>query len=224
VVSPDQRIVPKHVAIRRQNTTNVAVPEGYRTVWEDDRLNPYRAEQTLRGRSQMLLVWTQTTPRRLINQSNGRDMTARIPLVYPYLDMATQRRELGEVTLVRRDGQIAKRILRNPGVAPVARKPVYSSRSAPQAIVPSKAPAPARAAPVARGESLVQVGMFANQGNAQRTAQRLSGMGLPARIGTVTRGGKTYLSVQAGPFGSANQARAALSKVRAAGFGDAYTR
>lgn len=41
------RIVPRHVYDNRRNTTNVAVPPGYRPVWDDDRLNPRRAERTL---------------------------------------------------------------------------------------------------------------------------------------------------------------------------------
>lgn len=45
---PDTRVVPRHVYEQRQNTTNVTVPSGYRTVWDDDRLNPHRAERTLR--------------------------------------------------------------------------------------------------------------------------------------------------------------------------------
>ena len=78
--------MPKHVAQNRLNTyDNVRVPPGYKTVWEDGRLNPRRTEQSLAGRSDMLLIWTQTVPRRLINQATGRDLTASVPLVYPYL-------------------------------------------------------------------------------------------------------------------------------------------
>tara|TARA_R100000935_G_scaffold7274_4_gene15485 strand:- start:1322 stop:2647 length:1326 start_codon:yes stop_codon:yes gene_type:complete len=212
------RIVPKHVAINRQNTyANVAVPKGYRPVWEDDRLNPKRAEQNLAGRSQMLLIWTNTVPRRLINQNTGQDVTARLPLVYPYTSVEQQRRELGDVTFAKRNGQLVKRIVRNKNAAPAKRKPVYSSRSAPKPV------ATAPATPRASDNSYVQIGVYGDSANAQRAAQRIARMGMGARIGKSTRGGKTYLSVQAGPFG-ASSAPAALGKLRGAGYGDAYIR
>tara|TARA_R110000850_G_scaffold76915_3_gene166703 strand:- start:997 stop:2322 length:1326 start_codon:yes stop_codon:yes gene_type:complete len=212
------RIVPKHVAINRQNTyANVAVPKGYRPVWEDDRLNPKRAEQNLAGRSQMLLIWTNTVPRRLINQKTGQDVTARLPLVYPYTSVEQQRRDLGDVTFAKRNGQLVKRIVRNKNAAPAKRKPVYSSRSAPKPV------ATAPATPRAAGKTYVQIGVYGDNANAQRAAQRIARMGMGARIGKSTRGGKTYLSVQAGPFG-ASSAPAALGKLRGAGYGDAYIR
>ena len=212
------RIVPKHVAINRQNTyANVAVPKGYRPVWEDDRLNPKRAEQNLAGRSQMLLIWTNTVPRRLINQKTGQDVTARLPLVYPYTSVEQQRRDLGDVTFAKRNGQLVKRIVRNKNAAPAKRKPVYSSRSAPKPV------ATAPATPRAAGKTYVQIGVYGDSANAQRAAQRIARMGMGARIGKSPRGGKTYLSVQAGPFG-ASSAPAALGKLRGAGYGDAYIR
>lgn len=219
-VSPTTRIVPKHVAINRISTRNVTVPPGYKEVWEDDRLNPHRAEQNLKGRSQMLLVWTQTVPRRLIDRSNGRDVTASMPLVYPYTSIAQQERELGEVTLVKRDGKLMKRIKRKPGAA----QPVYSSRSAPKkpTVQPKRKASGAAVAKAYAGKTLVQVGSYRNPANAQRAAQTIARMGYPARIGKNRRAG--VMSVQAGPFNGAASVQDAVRRLRAAGYGDAFAR
>lgn len=217
-VSPNTRIVPKHVAVNRINTYNtVQVPKGYKPVWDDDRLNPKRAEQTLAGRAQMNLMWTNTVPRRLINQYTGQDVTAKMPLIYPYTSIDQQRLEMGKVTLSTRDGVVVKRVVRNRGVAPVVRRPTYSSRSAAKA--DTAASLPTRNG----GSTYVQVGVFQNAANAQRAAKRIAGMGMGARIGKSTRGGKTYLSVQAGPFAKAS-APQALGKLRGSGYSDAYIR
>jgi hypothetical protein len=93
----------------RQNTQNLQIPEGYRSVWSDGRLNPLRAEQLLAGQAQIKLIWTQTVTRRLIDVTSGRDVTASTPLVYPYIDKANQTRNLGSVSIVQRDGQICNR-------------------------------------------------------------------------------------------------------------------
>ncbi|MDG1169537.1 MAG: SPOR domain-containing protein [Sulfitobacter sp.] len=215
-VSSTTRIVPKHVAENRRTPDVVSIPEGYRAVWEDDRLNPKRAEQTLAGRAQMGLVWTQTLPRRLVDPRSGRDVTASVPLVYPYTDVTQQQRELGEVTLMQRGGQTVKRIRRNAGAAPLVRAPVYSSRSAPQQI----------AAPEAAysGKRYVQIGTFRDAGNAQRAAQNIARMGMPARIGTHRKSGQRYMSVQAGPFGGAQAMQDAMNRLRGAGYRDAFAR
>lgn len=220
-ITAHTRIVPKHVAQNRINTIdNVRVPQGYKTVWDDGRLNPRRAEQSLAGRGDMLLIWTQTVPRRLINQRTGQDVTASVPLVYPFLDIVTQRRELGAVTIVQRDGQLAKRIVRNRGASPrkaVKRKPVYSSRSKPKAA----ADTPVRAL---AGKRYVQIGTYGNPSNAQRAARNVAQMGMAARIGKHSKGGKTYMTVQAGPFASANAMQNAMQRLKGAGYRDAFPR
>ena len=227
VVTSQTRIVPKHVAINRQNTRNVTVPKGYEPAWSDGRLNPHRAEQNLAGRRDMLLIWTNTLPRRLVDRRTGKDMTASIPLVYPYLDLAEQRREIGLVTIVQKDGKTVKRIQRsNKSNAVPLRKPVITTRSAPKAA--PKPVAVAAAKPKARavpsGARLVQVGTFADPANAQKTAQRVANMGLPARIGKVRRKGKTYMVVQSGPFVDGQNTARALQKLRRAGYADAFAR
>ncbi len=58
------RIVPRHVYEKR-SVTQVDIPEGYRPAWDDGRLNPYRAFQTVDGHRRTQQIWTNTTPRRL---------------------------------------------------------------------------------------------------------------------------------------------------------------
>ncbi len=216
------RVVPRHVAENRVNTTNVTIPHGYKRVWQDGRLNPKRAEQTLAGRGQMLLIWTNTVPRRLINQSSGRDVTASVPLVYPYVDEATQRRELGEVRIVQRNGQTVKRIIRNPGVSQVT----YSSRSVPEVqAAPAKPAQRVQPKAAATGPArYVQIGLFSTKAKAQSAARHLSGMGMGARMGTLRKGGKTYTVVQAGPFRSNAATDNALRRLRGVGYSGAVAR
>jgi hypothetical protein len=226
-VSAHRRIVPRHVAVNRINTTNVQVPHGYKKVWEDDRLNPYRAEQSLAGHQAMGLIWTSTVPRRLINQADGMDVTASVALVYPYTDFVRQQRELGQVTIVQRNGQTLKRIVRGATsivapeprqarVATVQRRPVYSSRS-----VPAAAPLPTATRQQPRGEvaarGFVQVGQFSDAAAAQRLAQQVQRMGLPVRVGLHTSNGRTTRQVIAGPFSGERAVDSAVSRLRSAG-------
>ena len=77
-----------------------------------------------------------------------------------------------------------------------------------------------RTAPVANAHRYVQVGTFANAGNAQALGQRFMGMGLPVGLATTSRGKVVVL----GPFSSASGLNRGLNAARGAGFGDAYTR
>ena len=69
-VKPHTRIVPR-VAAANASHRNV-VPPGYRPAFEDGRFNPYRAQQTLAGRSDMQRIWTNTVPRQLVDQRTRR--------------------------------------------------------------------------------------------------------------------------------------------------------
>ncbi|MEO0669789.1 MAG: SPOR domain-containing protein [Pseudomonadota bacterium] len=218
-VSQRTRVLPRQVFDARVAERDVAqVPEGYRPVWTDDRLNPRRAEQSLGGIAASRLVWTDTVPRRLVDQTTGQDVTAKVALVYPFTDMATQTRDLGTVTLVRRDGQLLKRIKRNRAKA---RTPTATPQPKPAAVAKPAAVSKPQAA--AKGR-YVQVGTFGVPDNAQRTAQRLVKAGVPARIGTLTRGGKSYRVVLAGPFDTRNGLNSGLQAARSMGFADAFVR
>ena len=62
----EPRFLPAHIAEARKGMRPVRVPKGYKSAWQDGRLNPKRAEQTATGQAQMRAIWTDTVPRRLI--------------------------------------------------------------------------------------------------------------------------------------------------------------
>jgi hypothetical protein len=70
----------------------------------------------------------------------------------------------------------------------------------------------------------VQVGSFGVPSNAQAAEGRLAALGLPTASRRAAIKGKPVQVVLAGPFGSPEQARAALTAARRAGFGDAFIR
>ncbi|WP_415921671.1 SPOR domain-containing protein [Tateyamaria sp. SN6-1] len=220
-VSPNARVLPRQVFDKRLQEQDVRVPDGYRPIWTDDRLNPRRAEQSLNGIAQSRLVWTNTVPRRLVDRTTGQDVTAKVALVYPYTDAATQQRDLGTVTLVRRDGQLVKKIQRN---RTKARTPVATPAAKPQVAAKPASKAAVKSPQKAVKGQYVQVGTFGVAANAQGTAQKLARAGLPARLGTLKRGGKRYTVVLAGPFASQTGLNNGLRTARALGFADAFVR
>lgn len=216
----ETRVVPRHVYNAREQEGAFPTPEGYRSVWQDDRLNTRRAEQSLAGIARTRFIWTQTVPRRLIERETGQDVTAKIALVYPFTDTATQQRELGTVTLVRRNGQLQKRVVRNKAKA---RAPTVSTSTAAAPVVKQATRATPQPKATSQGR-YVQVGTYGQPANAKAAAQRIISAGLPARLGKVTRGSKTYQVVLAGPFTSSAALNSGLRTSRAAGFSDAFVR
>lgn len=61
----EERFLPEHLVAERQAARSVFIPKGFRTVWNDDRLNLRRGEQTRSGQQRTDAVWTNTVPRRL---------------------------------------------------------------------------------------------------------------------------------------------------------------
>jgi hypothetical protein len=86
-----QRVTTQRVKGAVRRTTNVQLPEGYRSVWSDDRLNQLRAQVTAAGNAQTDLIWTRTVPRRLIDTRTRSDVTKLFPnLRFPFLNQRAQ--------------------------------------------------------------------------------------------------------------------------------------
>ncbi len=216
MLDPQTRIVPRHVAQAQANAADAGVvPPGYRPVWQDDRLNPYRAHGTVAGKAAMDLVWTQTVPRRLIDRRSGRDMTAFNPnLVYPYTDLATQVR--AGVPVADRAADRATVSTRGTQKAQPQRQVAAQPRVSTRATPPS--------APKAVTGRFLQVGAFADPANAQRTIRRLQAAGLPVSIQRSSSKGKPVQVILAGPFANAAALSQGLTAARAAGFREAFAR
>ncbi len=68
-ITPDRGeryMVPDQVYATLSVEQETVVPAGYQRAWEDDRLNPYRAYQTMSGFFDTQAIWTNTVPRRLV--------------------------------------------------------------------------------------------------------------------------------------------------------------
>ena len=199
------RVAPKHVyANQKASTEGVYVPEGYVSVWEDDRLNTRRAHQTFAGKAQMEQRWTKTTPRRLIEPKVGPVVTqadVAVQYQYPVAMSFAQQQAKPKVTVSTR-GQTPKAAPKP--AATVAATPKVETRAA--------------------SHRYVELGNFSDPDHARRTAQKLANSGLPARMGKVTHKGKTYTLVMAGPFETQGQLDSGLARVRGMGFSQASLR
>jgi len=188
------RVAPRGVYNRQlESRDGVYIPDGYKRVWTDDRLSSTRVHQTYQGKAQMDLIWTKTIPRRLINRKTGRAVTEQYPdLVYPYTSYTQQ-------------NQASTGVISTKG-QPKVTVSTRSSTSVPRNVA------------AAASHRYVQAGAFTTREQAEQAAQRVARTGVPTRLGTLTRGKKSYSIVLAGPFTQQSALNAAMTKVRAAGF------
>lgn len=232
-VSQDTRVVRRHIYDKRQNTTNVAVadgympvdfgddrlnphraertlapaqigsgvtmPEGYRTAWEDDRLNPVRGLGLASGHAQMTQVWTDTVPRKLVSVPTDRRVIRNPTPQTPGLPRS-----------------------RTAARAPEATAKANQAQSRRQPVTRTQPPAKAKTRAGAQTPRYVRVASFASDAEARQAAQALARKtNLPVRLGTATRAGKSYRVIMAGPFAGDMVARKAVAQVRGAGYASA---
>lgn len=79
-LDPQTRIVPRHVYESR-DISPVYVPAGYKPAWEDDRLTPYRALQTVEGYRMSQQVWTHSVPRESVLTARRNQIHDHDPIV-----------------------------------------------------------------------------------------------------------------------------------------------
>lgn len=210
--SNNTRVLPRHVYDARQLDPIQKIPRGYRSAWDDDRLNRNRAVQTLGGIAQSDLVWTRTVPRKLYVRTSGLVVNKRFPkLIYPFTNMTDQRRAARTAVISTKSTQPITR------AKPTTRK----AAPKPQPRISTKAQSPAKR-PAARGR-FIQVGTFGVIANANKTAARLKAAGMPVQMGKYTKNGKEFRIVLAGPI-VGTQIKSALAHARRAGFRDAFIR
>lgn len=214
ILAPNTRVVPTHVYQARRASSDISVPEGYRPVWGDDRLNPHRAERTV---APSVIRHSSTVPPGYIRVEREDDrMNTMRARGTPEGDarMAEIWTNTVPRTLIRKP--VDRQTVRLGGAEAVsaaeAREPLLlrlSTRSDPKAESAGNG-APRRYVRAATFED-AEAARVAAQALAQRT-------GLPVRLGTVTRKGQSYKVVLAGPFSGDDSGKAALTAVKAAGY------
>ena len=216
-LTPNTRVVQKHIYQDRRLSNSFTVPEGYRPVWTDGRLNPQRAVRTVRpavvtgfaqapaGYQMVERTDNRLNPMRGVRTPEGDAQMAQIWTNGVPRRLAELPLDRPAVTLPRE-----ARYSQAEAGAPAALR--LSTRSAPGAQAPRRAAAPAR---------YVRAATFADAAQAKAAARKLASTGLPVRLGTVSRRGQPYKVVLAGPFQAQGQAAAALTKVQRAGFSGA---
>jgi len=185
------------------------VPEGFRSAYDDDRLNPLRGVGTPAGDAQMALVWTNTVPRRLVDARTGQPVGA----MYPGLRSPTT---TAVAVAPEADGVTASSRAITPRTRTV---PGATTQAIPEAV--AAGPEPIR---VSTQDRHVLAGTYPSRAEADRAYARLAATGLPMRLGQIDRSTGMVYAVVAGPFATTDALVTALRTAQAAGFSGAATR
>jgi cell division protein FtsN len=200
---------------QRRLSRHLEVPEGYRRVWEDDRLNGRRTMRTLKPAvitssvsAPQGYVYVERdddryNPQRGLRTAGGDQQMAAV-----WTD--TVPRKLVELPLDRQIVKSSYAAARSPAEADQSVMRL-STRSAPDAGAVQEMPR----------KRYVRAATYADAADAAAAAKKLSALGLPVRLGNLTRGGTLYKVVLAGPFTVSGNAEQALTRVRRAGYGGA---
>lgn len=202
-LTPQTTVVPRTAYLERLGAPT-SVPNGYKPAWDDNRLNPRRAYQTLEGRRVMLLTWSNTVPRQLLDKLTGEEVSAFFPdLRYPFTSMDAQQRFDAQNKTATTSTQSS-----NSGVV--------STRSAAAKAPVQRAQTTTRAK--AASHRFVQTGPF-HADQAHKVVQRFRGAGLPVQVTEFKRGGKAYRYVLAGPYTQQSQLDRGVARVQRLGYG-----
>lgn len=206
------------VAVQVTRAAPAALPPGYKSLLSEPIAQ--RGVGTAQGQAQMDLIWTQTTPRRLIDVTTGRDVTTQLPQVrYPYTRVSTKSYVASATPAY---APVKKRRKRRPVVdeaSPANMKKIEDVSALDPSVTPAVAPV---VAVTPASHRYIQVATFGVPANATRTRARFSANGLPTVSRALRRSGKTYAIVMLGPFQDQAALQAALGAARGAGFSDAF--
>jgi cell division septation protein DedD len=107
--------------------------------------------------------------------------------------------------------------------APAAAPPAAPPAARPPAPPPARPAAPARAAaPAAGSRTLIQIGIFSVEANANRAADQIRTTGAAVNVRREESQGRTFWRVLAGPETDPARRADLLNRIKALGYADAY--
>ncbi|UWQ77733.1 SPOR domain-containing protein [Leisingera sp. S132] len=215
-ITPNTRVVQTHIYQDRRLSNSFQVPKGYRPVWTDGRLNPQRAERTVRP---AVIVSNVQAPAgyEVVERQDGR--------MNPMRAMRTPDGDAQMAQIWTRG--VPRKLVQPPLDRPVVTLPrtarVSPAEARPKGLRLSTRSAPGAAAPeqAAVSRRYVRAATYADPARAKAAARKLAASGLPVRLGSVSRKGQPYKVVLAGPYQDDGQAATALAKAQRAGFSGA---